>query len=100
MALKGAARLLGGELAGTRSIADIDLLAAPADAERLHALLQRELGYSIDGERYPHHLEGLTRRRSLGIEVHVRLAPAPLPLDRAIWEETRTVSLAGHAIEL
>jgi len=100
MALKGAARLLGGELAGTRSIADIDILATPGDAQQLHALLQRELGYSVDGDAYPHHLPGLTRPGSLGIEVHVRLAPAPLPLDAAMWEGTRVVSPDGHPIEL
>ena len=100
MALKGAARLLAGELPGTRSIADIDVLTAAADAPRLHSLLQRELAYTVDGAAYPHHLPGLTRPGSLGIEVHVRLAPTPLPLDAAIWEETRRVSLGGHPIEL
>jgi hypothetical protein len=100
MALKGAARLLAGELPGTRSIADIDLLAAPRDAARLHELLQRELGYVGDGEAYAHHLAGLTRRGSLGIEVHVRLTPTPLGLDAEIWQATRPVSLGGHPIEL
>lgn len=100
MALKGAARLLDGELPGTRSIADIDLLALPADAPRLHALLQRELGYAIDREGYAHHLAGLTRPGSLGIEVHVRLTPSPLPLDAEIWVGTRSVLLAGQPIEL
>ena len=100
MALKGAARLLAGELAGTRSIADIDLLAVPSDARRLHELLQWELGYSVEGNAYPHHLAGLTRSGSLGIELHVRLAPTPLGLDTAIWEETRRVSNGAPAIEL
>ena len=100
MALKGAARLLAGELPATRSIADIDLLAAPADAPRLHAALQRELGYAIDGAAYPHHLAGLTRAGSLGIELHVRLTPTPLGLDTEIWRATRQVDLAGHPIEL
>src|SRR4051812_25131743 len=81
MPLKGAARLLAGELPGMRSIADIDVLTDPADASRLHSLLQRELGYAVDGDAYPHHLPGLTRPGSLGIEVHVRLAPDRLPLD-------------------
>ena len=100
MALKGAARLLAGELPGTRSIADIDLLTAPGDAPRLHALLQGEAGYAVDGNAYPHHLAGLTRRGSLGIELHLRLAPTPLPLDAGIWTGTRRVSLGGHPIEL
>ena len=100
MALKGAARLLAGELPGTRSIADIDLLAAPADAPRLHALLQRELGYAVDGAAYPHHLAGLTRPGSLGIEVHVRLTPTPLPLDAAIWDRTRAVATGAGRVDI
>lgn len=100
IALKGAARLLGGELPGTRSIGDIDLLATPADAPHLHALLQRELGYTADGPAYPHHLAGLTRAGSLGIELHVRLTPTPLSLDGEIWTETRPLRLAGHPIEI
>lgn len=100
MALKGAARLLAGELPGLRSIADIDLLATPDDAARMHTLLRGRLGYAMDGEPYPHHLAGLTRPGSLGIEVHVRLTPTPLALDAAIWEETRQVSLAGRPIAL
>lgn len=100
MALKGAARLLAGELAGTRSLADIDLLADPRDADRLHTRLRRELGYSMAGHRYPHHLVGLTRPGSLGIEVHVRLAPAALPLDRTNWTETRRVDVGGQLVEL
>ena len=100
MALKGAARLLGGEMAGTRSIADIDLLTAPGDAPLLHDLLQRELGYSVDGPAYPHHLAGLTRARSLGIEIHVRLTWTSLPLDAAMWEGTRVVMAGRNPIEL
>lgn len=100
MALKGAARLLAGEAAGTRSIADIDLLVAPADAARLHALLRRELDYAVSGEAYPHHLAGLTRPGSLGVEVHVRLTPTRLPLDTAIWTETRSASAGGYPIVL
>ena len=50
LALKGAARLLSGELAGTRTLSDIDLLIPGADAERFHALLQRELGYRWWGQ--------------------------------------------------
>ncbi len=100
MALKGAARLLAGELPGTRSIADIDLLVAPADAARLHELLRAEAGYAIDGDEYAHHLAGLTRRGSLGIEIHPRLTETPLPLDTMIWHETRVATLGSHAIEL
>lgn len=100
MALKGAARLLGGEVPAMRSISDIDLLVAPADALALHNALQRELGYSSDDRPYPHHLAGLTRSRSLGIELHTRLTPTPLPLDSDIWDTARRVDVAGHPIEL
>jgi hypothetical protein len=100
LALKGAARLLGGELAGTRSIGDIDLLVSPPDAARFHSLLQNELGYGVSGSSYPHHLPGLTRSGSLGIEVHFRLSRVPLALDVAIWRDTRSVALGGHPIEL
>lgn len=88
MALKGAARLLAGELPGSRSISDIDLLVAPHDAGALHAMLQRELGYAVDGAEYEHHLAGLTRAGSLGIELHHRLAPRAIPLDHDIWNMT------------
>jgi len=100
MALKGAARLLAGELPGGRSIADIDLLAAPRDAARLHELLQSRLGYAAEGNAYPHHLAGLTRAGSSGIEVHVRLTPTALPLDTEIWNGARQVLLDGHPVEL
>ena len=86
---QGCARLLAGELAGSRSISDIDLLVAPRDAEALHALLRRELGFAVEGAAYPHHLSGLTRAGSLGIELHHRLAPLALPLDEEIWNATR-----------
>ena len=100
MALKGAARLLAGEMPGGRSLADIDLLTDPRDSARLHTLLRRDLGYATSGEPYPHHLAGLTRPGSLGIEVHVRLTPTVLPLDRTIWDETRHAAVGGHSIEL
>jgi hypothetical protein len=89
MALKGAARLLAGELPGARSIADIDLLVAPRDASTLHALLQRELGYIADGKEYAHHLAGLVRPGSLGIEIHHRLTETPLQLDDMIWTDAQ-----------
>ena len=98
MALKGAARLLDGELAGRRSIGDIDLLTRPDDALHLHELLQREAGYSINGPAYPHHLAGLTRSGSLGIEIHTRLTPKSLPLDDSIWRDARAVRLNEHDI--
>lgn len=100
MALKGAARLLGGEMPGTRSIADIDLLVRPDDAARLHALLQADLAYVEDAQPYAHHLAGLTRGGSLGVEVHVRLTPTPLALDDEMWRDSWTVVLRGASVEL
>ena len=100
LALKGAARLLAGEVAGTRSISDIDILVSPADATRFHTLMRKALGYSASGTGYSHHLPGLTRPRSLGIEVHFRLSDATLPLDADIWWETRRITLGAHAIEI
>lgn len=100
LALKGAARLLSGECPGSRSINDIDLLVAPTDAARWHRLLQSELGYTSSSHAYSHHLAGLTRARSLGIEVHIGLSETPLDLDAAIWRDARPVSIAGHTIEV
>lgn len=100
LALKGAARLLAGEAAGSRSIGDIDLLVPAADAMRFHHLLQRKLGYAVAGPEYPHHLQGLTRRESLGIEVHVRVSNTPLALDVDIWRDTRHVPLGRRTIEI
>jgi hypothetical protein len=100
LALKGAARLLAGEPAGSRSIGDIDLLVRSADGARFHQLLQRKLGYAVAGSEYPHHLQGLTRHASLGVEVHVRLSNTPLALDADIWRDTRHVSLGTRTIEI
>ncbi len=100
LALKGAARLLGGELPGTRSMADIDLLVAPSDAARFHRRLQTELGYRNSGLPYPHHLSALTRRGSLGIEIHTRLSDTALALDDAILLDTRIEAFDGQPIEI
>ena len=100
VALKGAARLLAGEPAGARAIADIDLLVAPADAARLHALLQSDLGYSADTSAAPHHLPGLTKPGHLGIEIHHRLSPDATPLDRSIMTATRRLQLGGGEIDV
>ena len=100
LALKGAARLLGGEMAGSRSMADIDLLVPPSDAVRCHRLLQTELGYRNSGQLYPHHLPALTRGNSLGIEIHTRLSSTALALDDDILLDTRVVSLEGQPIEI
>ena len=100
MAVKGAAHLLGGQLPGARSMADIDLLAAPADGARFHAMMTRELGYTAMGPGYPHHLPVLARAGSLNVDLHVRLADVPTALDAAIWTATRVVRIDGHPLEL
>jgi len=78
---------------------DIDLLAEPFDAIRLHTLLQRELGYSPDIRGAPHHLPGLARPGHLGIEVHHQLSPDATALDTAIRSGTRRVNLGSADIE-
>lgn len=100
MVLKGAARILGGETPGGRSVADVDLLVRPADAARFHLLLQSELGYRAAGAGAAHHLPGLVRPGCLGIEVHFRLAERESPLDETIWEGTRTIAAGSHSIEI
>ena len=98
--LKGAARLLTGTSGGQRSIADIDLLATPADAARLHRLLRAEQQYVPRGAAQSHHLAPLARAGSLPIEIHVRLAGEPLPLDAAILEGTRRSPHGGGMLEI
>ena len=44
MILKGAARWLRPDIPGIRSMSDIDVLAAPADAGRLHHFLRQRRG--------------------------------------------------------
>ena len=98
--LKGAARLLTGTSGGRRSLADIDLLAPPDDAARLHALLQSEHRYSVRGDAQRHHLSPLARPGSLPVEIHVRLADEPMPLDAAIFARTRRIPHGGAALEV
>jgi hypothetical protein len=100
LALKGVARLLAGEPVGSRSLSDIDLLVPPADGARFHELLQHKLGYGVEGAEYPHHLQGLTRHGSLGVEVHVRLSSTPIALDAEIWRDTRHVPFGSRTIEI
>ena len=92
MVLKGAAQLLDGSIPGGRAMSDIDLLALPSDARRLHAALTLRLGYEPMSASPEHHLPTLTRPGALPIEVHVRLGPHPTPLDARIWRDARDVS--------
>ena len=98
--LKGAGRLLTGTSGGQRSIADIDLLAAPDDAARLHRLLQVEQQYAAAGAPQSHHLAPLVRTGSLPVEIHVRLAGQPMPLDVAMLEGTRRIPHGGAGLEV
>jgi hypothetical protein len=100
MALKGAARLLAGQTPGARSIADIDLLVAPADAERFHGLMATELGYASVGRVYAHHLPVLERRGSLNVDLHSQLSDEAIPLDAMIWSETQVVMAGGLRLEV
>ena len=99
LVLKGAARLLAGEMPGTRTISDIDLLVAPSET-RLHSLLREELGYHVSGPGAAHHLPGLSRESGVGVEVHFRLSELPQQLDDAIWNDTRRVREVDGALEI
>ena len=101
LVLKGSARLLSGEIAGSRTMADIDLLVAAPQAAGLHAALQSQLGYIPDPTGTPgRHLPSLVRADSLPIEIHERLADAGSPLDARIWEGTRSIQLGGATLEI
>ena len=105
LVLKGSARLLAGESAGGRTMADIDLLVADdgggGGADALHAALQSELGYQPDEPGTPaRHLPSLMRADSLPIEIHGRLTDAGSALDGIIWEGPRSVPLGAGTIEI
>ncbi len=101
LVLKGSARLLAGEIAGSRTMADIDLLVSAPHAAALHTALQSKLGYTADPTGTPgRHLPSLVRADSLPIEIHERLANAGSPLDTRIWEGTRSVPLGGATLEI
>ena len=98
MLLKGAARFLGGETVGSRAIADIDVLAAPDDAQRLHAILRHDHGYDSMSAAPEHHLPMLSRVGSLAVEIHVRLGPRPTPLDARIWHDAIDIPIDGATV--
>jgi hypothetical protein len=108
LVLKGAARLLAGEPAGRRTLADIDLLLENPTA--WHRALQTEFGYRPDETGTPgRHLPALVRAGSLAVEIHMRLSEGGSGLDAMIWRDTRTpvpgleipsaVALARHTLE-
>jgi Uncharacterised nucleotidyltransferase len=96
--LKGAARLLSDEVPGGRSLADIDMLASPSDARRLHAALQHRLGYQSMPAAPEHHLPVLSRPGALPIEIHVQLGPQPTSLDERIWRDAQELPDLGIAV--
>jgi hypothetical protein len=90
LVLKGAARLLQGAVPGGRSMSDIDVLAAPGDAGRLHEFLQQRLGYEPLPASPEHHLPTLMRTGALPVEVHIQLGPRPTDLDARIWRDAHS----------
>jgi hypothetical protein len=101
LVLKGSARLLAGEIAGSRTMADIDLLVPGPSGAALHKALQSRLGYAPDATGTPgRHLPTLVRADSLPIEIHERLADAGSPLDARVWDGARIVPLGGAALEV
>jgi hypothetical protein len=101
LVLKGSARLLAGEIAGSRTMADIDLLVAGASATALHTALQTTLGYQADAPGTPdRHLPSLVRADSLPIEIHGRLTDAGSALDARVWVGARTIPLGGATLEI
>jgi hypothetical protein len=110
MVLKGAARLLQGDVPGARSMSDIDVLTPPADAGRLHEFLKERLGYTSLLTSPEHHLPTLMRAGALPVEVHIQLGPRPTDLDARIWRDAHATSggdlllpsatsMALHALE-
>jgi Uncharacterised nucleotidyltransferase len=95
LVLKGAARLLGGGIAGDRSLSDIDVLASPDDARRLHAMLRDRLGYDSISAAPEHHLPMLSRAGALPVEIHVQLGPRVTGLDARIWNDASEVQGVG-----
>jgi hypothetical protein len=101
LVLKGSARLLAGEIAGSRTMADIDLLVPGPSGAALHAALQSQLGYQPDAPGTPdRHLPSLVRAESLPIEIHGRLTDAGSPLDANVWDGARAIPLGGATLEI
>jgi hypothetical protein len=91
MILKGAARWLQADIPGMRSMSDIDVLTAPADAGRLHHFLRHRRGYGPMTASPEHHLPTLMRAGALPVEVHIQLGPRRTDLDARIWRDARGV---------
>lgn len=102
LVLKGGARLLSGEPAGARSMADIDLLVADAESgAALHSALEARLGYASEETGTPvRHLPSLVRAGSLPVEIHVRLSDEGSSLDRRVWEGSQSVTIGAATVEI
>lgn len=74
-------------------MSDIDVLASPSEARRLHAILRQRWGYVSLAASPEHHLPTLTRPGGLPIEVHIQLGPHRTGLDARIWLDAQ--DLAG-----
>ncbi len=97
LALKGAARLLGGEPAGARTMSDIDLLVEGDGAQALHAALRSTLGYTPDEPGTPdRHLPALSTGGGLPVEIHRRLSDSGSDaLALRVWRGSHPAALGG-----
>lgn len=102
LALKGTARLLAGEAAGTRLMSDIDLLVDADGARMIHQTLQSKLGYTPDEPGTPtRHLPALTLAKGLPVEIHQRLIDgAASPLEQRVWLGAHTASIGHSAVNI
>jgi hypothetical protein len=99
LALKGAARLLGGEVPGRRSLSDIDLLPEAGSATLLFDTLVRECGYTVDGTTTPErHRPMLVRPGALPVEIHDRLSDDGSSVDARIWDGATDVVVGSATL--
>jgi putative nucleotidyltransferase-like protein len=101
LALKGAARLLGGEAPGRRTLSDIDVLPEAGGATALFDALVRECGYTIDSAITPgRHRPMLVRAGGVPVEIHERLTDAGSSVDARIWDGATPVALGGSTLAI
>ncbi len=98
IALKGAARMLLGEVPGARSVDDIDLLVHERDARRLHAVLASAMSGTPGTAAPDHHLPVLTPERGLPVEIHVRCLAEDSALDELLWRDAATVACGSASL--
>ncbi len=101
LALKGIARLIAGEPAGLRTMADIDLLVDGPAASGLHERLQLGLGYEADPRGTPaRHLPSLASAGSLPVEIHLRVGDRARPHGLEMWDDARRANIGGYEIHV